>query len=254
MTSLTKNYPTELKNKFPLLTKEEWCNNTYRIVQIDQYYDYIEQTANHIDSRNSEIEYLLEFSKFVTFINNHYISKIENRLKNIELSNKFKIEEIEKLPTDIINHIKGYLEPEIIYTRKFSIIYNLTPKKITAIGIPYDFHDYFEKVPKKIILRLLDSSYITICRLSKDQKYFWTKEIEKEVEKLFSENKSSTSVSNLLTIHNSQYGIHKQIDKWYKFFLYVEVFKRYRKRLEDNEKKNKTSLIKLKNTYIKTKK
>ena len=239
--------------KFPLLTNQEF-NNSYRILQIVSNYEQIEQSANHINTSNSEIEYLLEFSNFVTFQYNFISSKIENRLKLIELSNNFKIEELEKLPTDIVNHIKQYLEPEIIYTRKFSIIYNLTPKKITATGIPYDFHEYFENVPKKILIRLLDSSYISLCRLSKEQKYFWTKEIEKEVEKLFSEDKFTTSISKLLSIHNNQYGIYKQIDKWYKFFLYVEVFKRYRKQLEDNEKKNKTSLAKLKNTYIKTKK
>ena len=90
---------------------------------------------------------------------------------------------------------------------------------------------------------------------SSDQKEQWCKMIIEETDKLISQDKTIMRMDKLIAVHLEEYSSNneRRIDRWYKFFLYINVYKKYREELEQkiNKDKNKLTIIKNKKFVVK---
>jgi len=239
------NTHPELQNSYPTITE---TSRVYKLVNHQTNLKELFDNSNLIIKDNNELDYLWELKNFILKSSNTTLDQIEKRLTMIKNTKSFDIEKVKELPDDIINEIKSYLEPEIIYTRRLSVMRNIISDWITWI----DTDIYLNNVPKKIILNLKDRCNIypiTNIR-SKDLKQKWSRMIFEETLKVFSKERESMRIDKQLYNQRYEYGLNKQLDKWYDFFLYMNTFKKHRAFLESNIRNNNLKLIELKNKNI----
>ena len=233
-----------MNTNYPLLSKE----SSYRLRTINYSCDDLLKGANTIKDEADEIAYLRELELFYT---NNYMSeitKIKKRTDMIERAKNFDCNMVKNLPDDIICSIKGYLEPELNFTRKFSILRQIN----SGFAWWRDIDDYLIKVPKKLIIALKKSCCI-IPRadvVSRDSKEAWCRMIDEETAKLFCKNNDLMRVDKLLAGRECEWGLRPQLDRWFMFFLYIHTFKKYRATLEGKLKKTDEKISSLKKTDI----
>lgn len=249
----------DLKTAYPLLTNEH--NNTmYRLEQISSNCKDIFEPSTKIDDEETEINYLRELEVFLKDIHNTEIKRINNRIRLITNSNNFDGSKVKNLPHDIIYEIASYLEPEIKFTRKFSMLRQLDMGFVTLGWI--DVYRFVEKVPKKLIIDLIYDCRIYPSEVkSSDKKEEWCKFIYTQIHTLFSKEKSAIRIDKLIEQHtlpifycNKDLIVDFIVDKWFKVILHIVAYKNYRKLLEGKLKKTDTKIKVLKNTKIVVKK
>jgi hypothetical protein len=226
-------------------------NIRYHIIQHNLNCKKLIETASSINNNKDEIRYLNDLQKFINNSLLEITTRINNKTTMIERSKNFDIEKVKNLPDDIIGVIKSYLEPEITYTRKFSILRSID----SNFGYWTDVYNYLDKVPKKIIIELKKTCdiYPVIYVCSKEQKEKWCRMIIDETNRLFSKAKDDVRIDKLLECQSNQYSTPSVLDKWFKFFLCINTFKKHRKYLEGKVRKTdaKLSMLKIQNIVIK---
>jgi hypothetical protein len=208
--------------------------------------------ANQIATDDDEVAYLKSLEDFIDDVANKQKKQIKNKLDMMERVKKFDmINFIKYLPYDMVYTIKKYLEPELTYTKKFSILRHID----SGFSWWRDVDEYLFKVPKKLLVNCFESCAIhpSMSVASKDQKERWCRMIVDETQKLFSKKKDMMRIDKLLANRDAEWSCDpklKVIDKWYKFFLYIHTFKKYRAELEGKVKKTDAKITLLKNKKI----
>ena len=233
---------------YPLINTQ---NKVYKLKQIEVAFKELQTETNNIKSDEEEVVYLEQLENFITNTYLKNLTEIKNRTAMIERTKKFDFNKIKNLPDDCIFEIKSYLEPELNYVRKFSILRQID----SGFSWWRDVDDYIFKVPKKLIIALKESCaiYPSMYVKSSDQKEKWCRMIIDETQKLFSKKKDMMRVDKLLANRDAEWSSDPQIkliDKWFKFFLYIHTFKKYRAELESKLKKTDTKISSLKNKKI----
>jgi hypothetical protein len=233
---------------YPLINTQ---NKVYKLKQIEVAFKELQTETNNIKSDEEEVVYLEQLENFITNTYLKNLTEIKNRTAMIERTKKFDFNKIKNLPDDCIFEIKSYLEPELNYVRKFSILRQID----SGFSWWRDVDDYIFKVPKKLIIDLKDKCniYPSMYVKSGDQKEKWCRMIVDETQKLFSKKKDMMRVDKLLANRDAEWSSDPQIkliDKWFKFFLYIHTFKKYRAELESKVKKTDEKLTTLKNKKI----
>jgi hypothetical protein len=237
----------ELKTAFPVLIE----GNSHRLHQHHTLHSELFKHTNQIADDDSEVQYLTQLELFITKSYLNEIQKIKTKTAMIERTKNFDCSKIKNLPDDMIYEIKSYLAPELNYVRKFSILRQID----SGFSWWRDVDDYIFKVPKKLIIDLKDKCniYPSMYVKSSDQKEKWCRMIIDETQKLFSKKKDMMRVDKLLANRDAEWSSDpkvKLIDKWFKFFLYINTFKKYRAELETKVKKTDEKLALLKNKKI----
>jgi len=239
----------ELKANYPLITE---LNGTMRMEQTIVGFSELRKGANQIATDEDEVAYLKSLDNFIDDVVNKKKKEIQNKLAMIERVKKFDaINFVKYLPYDMVYVIKQYLQPELTYTRKFSILRQID----SGFSWWRDVDDYLFKVPKKLLINLKESCAIfpSMSVAPKEQKERWCRMIVDETQKLFSKKKDMMRVDKLLANRDAEWSCdpnYKQLDKWYKFFLYIHTFKKYRAELESKVKKTDAKIALLKNKKI----
>jgi len=233
---------------YPLINTQ---NKVYKLKQIEVAFKELQTETNNIKSDEEEVVYLEQLENFITNTYLKNLTEIKNRTAMIERTKKFDFNKIKNLPDDCIFEIKSYLEPELNYVRKFSILRQID----SGFSWWREVDDYIFKVPKKLIIALKESCaiYPSMYVKSGDQKEKWCRMIIDETQKLFSKKKDMLRVDKLLSNRDAEWSSDTQIkliDKWFKFFLYIHTFKKYRAELESKLKKTDTKISSLKNKKI----
>jgi len=233
---------------YPLINTQ---NKVYKLKQIEVAFKELQTETNNIKSDEEEVVYLEQLENFITNTYLENITKIKKRTAMIERTKKFDFSKIKNLPDDCIFEIKSYLAPELNYVRKFSILRQLD----SGFSWWRDVDDYLFKVPKKLLISMKESCgiYPSISVKSGDQKEKWCRMIIDETQRLFSKKKDEMRVDKLLANRDAEWSSDpniKLIDKWFKFFLYIHTFKKYRAELESKVKKTDAKLTILKNKKI----
>lgn len=234
---------------YPLICKN---NSSY---QIDGYIgciDNIVRNTTEIVKDDDEVAYLEEIHKL---LETEYLKSkklIESKKKIATQHRNLDLEKVKNLPDDILYTIKSYLTPELDYARKFGVLrwlsFNWSCYLRPAV---YLETDYLFAVPKDLIVKLLDNLNINFSMYMKsgDKKERWLLAIVEETDKKIGNTKSSMRMDKLLKRQDGEHGT-KSIDKWYRFWLNMVVFKKYRKALEAKKGKNVDKLKALKNKKI----
>lgn len=239
----------DLKTNYPLITD---LNGTMRMEQTIVGFSELNKKANHIITDDDEVAYLKKLEDFIDDVANKQKKQIKNKLDMIERIKRFDmINFIKHLPYDMVYEIKKYIQPELNYTRRFSILRQLD----SGFSWWRDVDDYLSKVPKKLLISMKDSCniYPTMSIASKDQKEKWCRMIIEETHKLVPKQKDTMRIDKLLANRSEEWSCdpnYKLLDKWFKFFLYIHTFKKYRAELESKVKKTDAKLTLLKNKKI----
>jgi len=234
----------EISN-YPLI---DTTNKVYKLKQIESALKELQAEANNMKGDEEEVVYLEQLENFIANTYMSEITKIKKRTAMIERTKNFDCSKVKNLPDDMIYEIKSYLQPELEYTRRFSILRQID----SGFSWWYDVDDYLNKVPKKLLIALKDSCniYPSMSVSSKDQKEKWCRMILEETQRRFNKKNDTTRVDKLLANRNDEWSSDpkiKLIDKWFKFFLYIYTFKKYRAELESKVKKTDAKLTLLKN-------
>jgi hypothetical protein len=240
-----------LQSTYPVIAKG---NVLYKLSQTINSNQEIQKHSNNIIEEKDELEYLEELQTFMTTEYNSNMNKIKSKIEVIEKTKKLDLSMLEKLPADCMYEIKSYLQPEIEYSKKFMILRSIKTRYSGSWDIEYEL---MAKVPKKLIMNLIEKCkiYPELYVKSKDLKHKWCLMIEGDTDKIVNTHKLGMRVDKLLANHNEEYSSSKEkrIDKWYKFFLYICVYRKYRAELENSITNQNDKLTKLKNTKISVK-
>jgi hypothetical protein len=241
----------QLKIYYPTIAK---ATSLYKLQQIQVAFKELQDGANNLTYDETENIYLTELELFIEYQYSCEITKIKKRKALIKRTKEFDIRKVKYLPPDVIGEIKSYLQPEIKYATQFIMIRSIRQRYSSVLEIEGIL---MRNVPKKILMDLVAKCKIYprggAGVMSSEQKYKWCRMIMVETSYLVSSEKSITRMDKLLALHNAEYSSNpneKTIDKWYKFFLYIFVFKKHREELENNIKTTDANLTTLKNKKI----
>jgi hypothetical protein len=149
----------------------------------------------------------------------------------------------------MIGEIKSYLEPELKFTRRFSILRELHSGFVTLGWLDVD--RWLANVPKKLIIDLITSCHIYATNVkSGDKKDEWCKFIYYQIGKLFSKDKSAIRVDKLIEQNKPEYCSGLIAEKWFRIVLHIYVFQKYRRELESKLKKTDKKICDFKNKKI----
>jgi hypothetical protein len=235
---------------YPLIDTQ---NKVYKLKQIETLLRELQTEANNTKSDEAEVAYLEQFENFIA--NTYYknITEIRKRTNLIERTKNFDISKVQYLPPDMVYEISTYLQPEIKYATRFTMIRSIQQRYTGLWEVEYNL---MGNVPKKILMDLVEKCniYPTMSVRSKDQKEKWCRMIVEEIGK-WNYEKSLTRTDKLLALHNEEWSstTEKRIDKWYKFFLYIIVYKKYRVELATSihNKTEKLNILKNKKIVVK---
>jgi hypothetical protein len=235
---------------YPLIDTQ---HKVYKLKQIETSLRELQTEANNTKSDEAEVAYLEQLENFIS--NTYYknITEIRKRTDLIERTKRFDISKVQYLPPDMIGEIKSYLQPEIKYATRFTMIRSIQQRYTGLWEVEYNL---MGNVPKKILMDLVEKCniYPTMSVRSKDQKEKWCRMIIEEIGK-WNYEKSLTRTDKLLALHNEEWSstTEKRIDKWYKFFLYIIVYKKYRVELATSihNKTEKLNILKNKKIVVK---
>jgi hypothetical protein len=241
------NTHNELTIAYPTITSHQ----SYNLLEYQRVNNTLLKQTNNIDDDEKEIAYLTELELFITNTLKENQKKIQHKFRMIENSKNFDCSKIQELPDDMIGEIKSYLEPELKFTRKFSVL------RLIHSGLPYpeSVYTWLDKVPKKLIIDLIRSCDIYPSRVNtSDKKEEWCNVIYHQINLEFNREKYSTRIDKLIERHSYQYGRDKLVERWYKVVLHIYVFQKYRRELETKLKKTDRKIYELKNRLISVKK
>jgi hypothetical protein len=235
---------------YPLIDTQ---HKVYKLKQIETSLRELQTEANNTKSDEAEVAYLEQLENFIS--NTYYknITEIRKRTDLIERTKRFDISKVQYLPPDMIGEIKSYLQPEIKYATRFTMIRSIQQRYTGLWEVEYNL---MGNVPKKILMDLVEKCniYPTMSVRSKDQKEKWCRMIIEEIGK-WNYEKSLIRTDKLLALHNEEWSstTEKRIDKWYKFFLYIIVYKKYRVELATSihNKTEKLNILKNKKIVVK---
>jgi len=235
---------------YPLIDTQ---NKVYKLKQIETLLRELQTEANNTKSDEAEVAYLEQFENFIA--NTYYknITEIRKRTNLIERTKNFDISKVQYLPPDMVYEISTYLQPEIKYATRFTMIRSIQQRYTGLWEVEYNL---MGNVPKKILMDLVEKCniYPTMSVRSKEQKEKWCRMIVEEIGK-WNYEKSLTRTDKLLALHNEEWSstTEKRIDKWYKFFLYIIVYKKYRVELATSihNKTEKLNILKNKKIVVK---
>jgi hypothetical protein len=240
----------ELKIQYPTIAK---ATSLYKLQQIQSGFKELQSGANNLIYDEVEKEYLDQLELFIANEYCSQITKIKKRQAQIERTKNFDISKVQYLPPDMIGEIKSYLQPEIKYATRFTMLRSIQQRYTGLWEVEYNL---MGNVPKKILMDLVEKCniYPTMSVRSKDQKEKWCRMIVEEIGK-WNYEKSITRTDKLLALHNEEWSstTEKKIDKWYKFFLYIIVYKKYRVELATSihNKTEKLNILKNKKIVVK---
>jgi len=232
---------------YPLI---DTTNKVYKLKQIETALRELQTEANNTKNDEAEVAYLEQLENFIANTYYRNITEIRKRTDLIERTKRFDISKVQYLPPDMIGEIKSYLQPEIKYATRFALLRSIQQRYTGLWEVEYNL---MGNVPKKILMDLVEKCniYPTMSVRSKDQKEKWCRMIIEEIGK-FSYEKSLARMDKLLALHNEEWSStsEKRIDKWYKFFLYIMVYKKYRVELAKSIHNQTEKLNNLKNKKI----
>ena len=240
----------QLKNTYPAILSQQYTE--YRIRSVETDLKQLMKPSTLINTDKLEIEYLKEFQLFLLNTYTEQSKQIQNKLSMIERSQRFDCSQIQYLPDDAIYEIRSYLGPEIQYTRKFCILRHIDNGFTTR----FDAERWLEKVPKKLILDLLQSLRVYANIQSKNKKEEWCEFIFKELRLKYNAERYAVRIDKLLEQAKAESSCNQEdhLNKLYKFALHISAFLKYRTSLESKETTTKTNLNSLKNKKIVVKK
>jgi hypothetical protein len=219
--------------------------------------DNIIRTSTQLVKDDDEVKYLIEVQQL---LNREYLKNmklIENKIKIATQHRTLDLEKVSKLPEDILYEIKSYLAPEVEYARKFGVLQQLSLKWSSYLRPEvYLERDYLLYVPKEIIIKLIDSIsiYFGMNITRTDKKERWLIMLVEELDTLIGHQASRMRTDKLLFNstynHTSTPRSISRIEKWYRFWLNIVVFKKYRKELGQKKAENADKLKQLKNKRI----
>lgn len=244
---------TELvETKYPIICNENY--QKYKLVQVSNQHDDLFNRKNEITDEDYEIQYLKELSKFQQDEFERTQKKINGRIRMIENVRKFDISKVSLLPDDMINEIKSYIQPELEYTRKFSIIrYKLSYQ----LNWWLELDKYLFDIPKSVLMDMCKKADIYLCKWgvagepwlkSNDKKDEWVRSIYQSTEKQFSFQKSNQPICKLMD--KKVYGT-KHEDRLFKLYLLFKAFLSYKNELKQDTKNKKDTIKKLNKTKVK---
>jgi hypothetical protein len=236
---------------YPLICE---INAEHNICNLNSSIKYILSRSNQIVKDDDEIDYLIEVQKLLDRVYLKNMKLIESKIKIAMLHQNLDLEKVKKLPDDILYVIKSYLEPELEYSRKFGVLRQIRSNWSFYLH-PHIYLecDYLFAVPKDLIMNLITSIGIGHNINQGQKKEIWLRMIIKEVDELFGDKKSSMRMDKLLINHYQEYAHNnnqRRLEKWYRFWLNITVFKKYRKELEADKKNKISKLTALKNKKI----
>ena len=230
---------------YPIITE----GRCYEVVNVIDNSNELFREASILEEEK-ELEYLDELRRFVNDNYEKSIQQIYNKLDSIHRTRMFDIEKVKLLPDDMIYEIKSYLEPELKYTRKFSILRSLN-ERFSGIDCVESF---LFKVPKKLIIDIIKGCniyhYDNISLVSSSSKENWCRMIFWETTKHFPKSGDLVRMDKNLEKQNREYSAPKNLDKWFKFFLYINTYKKYRALLESKLKSTDAKITTLKNSKL----
>ena len=238
---------------YPLICEN---NSSY---QVDSYVcciDSIVRKTTQIVKDDDEVAYLEEIHKL---LETEYLKSkklIESKKQIATQHRNLDLEKVKNLPDDILYEIKSYLAPELDYARKFGVLRQLSFNWSCYLRpAVYLETDYLFAVPKDLIIQLINTLNIGFSMNVKngDKKERFCLMLVEELDRKIGNTKSIMRMDKLLFNHNQEYcpsNNKRVIDKWYRFWLSIVVFKKYRKELEVKKGKNVDKLKALKNKKI----
>lgn len=230
---------------YPIITQ----GKAYSVLCTMEKYNELFSESSKLEE-DIELEYLDELRRFVNENYEKALNKIYNKLDSIHKTRTFDIEKIKLLPDDMIYEIKSYLEPELKYTRRFTLLRSMDER---FDGNLRYVESYLFKVPKKLIIDMIKGCNITHYEnplTTNASKENWCRMIGAEVRKHFSISGDLIRMDKNLDRQNREYSTPKILDKWFKFFLYINTYQKYRDLLESKLKKTDAKLTVLKNKKI----
>jgi hypothetical protein len=232
---------------YPLI---DTTNKVYKLKQIETALRELQTEANNTKNDEAEVAYLEQLENFIANTYYRNITEIRKRTDLIERTKRFDISKVQNLPPDMVFVIQSYLQPEIKYATRFALLRSIQQRYTGLWEVEYNL---MGNVPKKILMDLVEKCniYPTMSVKSKDQKEKWCRMIIEELGK-FGYDKSIMRMDKLLALHNEEWSStsEKRIDKWYKFFLYIMVYKKYRVELAKSIHNQTEKLNNLKNKKI----
>jgi hypothetical protein len=239
----------ELKVMYPVINK---INKIHNIQGIMTTCGILHKQANIIKTDEEEISYLEEIETYIGNLYCSQITKIKLKKQQIEKAKKFDMSKIQNLPDDMIYEISTWIQPELQYTKKFMVL----QKFQTSISGNWEMELFLVKLPKALLIDLIKDKcniYSSMYCKTSHQKEKWCRMMIEELSKLVGEQRGNIRIDKHLAIMNDEYGSDKNIDKWFKLFLHIQTYKKYRQELEIDDKIIIGKLNKLKNTKISVK-
>lgn len=236
---------------YPLIDTQ---NKVYKLKQIETLLRELQTEANNTKSDEAEVAYLEQFENFIA--NTYYknITEIRKRTNLIERTKNFDISKVQYLPPDMVYEISTYLQPEIKYATQFTMLRSIQSRYSSVFEVEYML---LGNVPKNLLMDLVKRCmiYPSMNMRSKDQKERWCRMIIEEIQK-YNYEKSQLRMDKLLALNSEEWSSNpneKRIDKWYKFFLYIIVYKKYRVELATSihNKTEKLNILKNKKIVVK---
>jgi len=242
----------QLRTEYPLISKHD---KVWKLQQIQTGFKDLLHGANNIIHDGDEREYLEQLETFIKTEVDGRISTIKQKQEFIKRTNSFDISKVQNLPPDMVYEISTYIQPEIQHAKKFCILRAIKNRYSSSWDIEYEL---MPPVPKKLLIDLIGKCniYSSVAVLSKDQKHKWCRMINEETDKIINHETSTIRMDKLLAIRSEEWSSdpnQKRIDKWYKFFLYISVYRKYRAELEADKKNKEVKLNALKNKKISVK-
>lgn len=224
----------ELKAQYPSITHNE--NVGWALANIVYEYTNCFKLEDKTD--------IAELEQLELFYSNLYHSHqktLKGRINTVRNTANFDISKVQDLPDDIIGVIKSYIEPELDYVKKLSVLDKFA--RVHRRSAPRAMERWLTDVPKERIVDLLrgDCMGIWINVNIAEPKDEWCNQIHNVLQTLT--EYIDKPIAYLLKNNYRSLAM-------YRFLLHMKVFIDYRYKLEANKKANKEKLVKLKKTKI----
>lgn len=224
----------ELKAQYPLIAQDKYVGwGLARTV-----YDY---THCYTLEDNNDIAELEELELFYSNLYHSHQKKLKEHTNRIRRTSNFDISKVQDLPDDIIGVIKSYIEPELAYVKKLTVLDTFA--RLHRRSAPRAMERWLTPVPKELIVDILRGGCIgvSISVNIAEPKDEWCNQIHNKLQTLT--EYTDKQISYLLKDTYCSSAM-------YRFLLHMKVFIDYRNKLEANKRANKEKLDKLKKTKI----
>ena len=227
----------ELKAQYPLIFHNE--NVGWALANL--VYNY---TGCNKPEDKTDIAELEQLELFYSNLYHSHQKTIRGRINTVRNTANFDISKVQDLPDDIIGVIKSYIEPELDYVKKLTVLDTFA--RFHRRTAPRSIERWLTPVPKELIVDILrgDCMGIWINVNIAEPKGEWCNQVHNVLQTLT--EYTDKPISYLLKNGRDYYRSLAM----YRFLLHMKVFIDYRYKLEANKKANKEKLDKLKKTKI----